>query len=58
MMLTLNLLESVDGLHPVFFNLSTNLPKSIDCIRVDGACDEGPSHENMQFYWTAQNEKF
>jgi len=45
----------MDSLHPVFYNLSTNLLKSIECIRVDGACDEGPSHEEVQFYWTAHH---
>ena len=27
-------------------------PKDIDCIRVDGASDEGPSHHEVQFWWT------
>lgn len=26
--------------------------KIIDCIRVDGASDEGPSHLEVQYYWT------
>ncbi len=26
--------------------------KDIDCIRVDGASDEGPSHDEVQFWWT------
>ncbi len=26
--------------------------KDIDCIRVDGATDEGPSHELVQYWWT------
>ena len=26
--------------------------KEIDCIRVDGATDEGPSHELVQYWWT------
>ena len=26
--------------------------KIIECIRVDGASDEGPSHEEVQFFWT------
>ena len=38
-------------LKPVFY-LESGSPKSIDCIRVDGASDEGPSHEEVQFYWT------
>ena len=49
------MLKSLDSLYPVFYNLTTNLPKSIDCIRVDGASDEGPSHEEVQFYWTAHH---
>lgn len=27
-------------------------PKNILCVRVDGASDEGPSHEEVQFFWT------
>ena len=27
-------------------------PKDIDCIRVDGTSDEGPSHHEVQFWWT------
>ena len=26
--------------------------KPILCVRVDGASDEGPSHEEIQFFWT------
>ena len=26
--------------------------KTIDCIRVDGASDEGPWHAEVQFLWT------
>ena len=26
--------------------------KTIDCIRVDGGSDEGPSHLEVQFRWT------
>ena len=26
--------------------------KPILCVRVDGASDEGPSHEEVQFFWT------
>ena len=51
----LEFLESIEKLHPVFFNLSNGLPKSVECIRVDGASDERPSHEEVQFYWTAHH---
>ena len=46
----LEMLETKPELLPVFTNLQTGCPKSIDCIRVDGAVDEGPSHEEVQFY--------
>lgn len=26
--------------------------KAVDCIRVDGGADEGPSHLKVQFRWT------
>ena len=31
--------------------------KPIESIRVDGATDEGPSHEEVQFWWTAHHLK-
>ncbi|CAH3158015.1 unnamed protein product [Porites lobata] len=32
-----------------------SLAKDIECIRVDGASDEGPGHEEVQFYWTERH---
>jgi len=32
-----------------------SLTKDIECIRVDGASDEGPGHEEVQFYWTERH---
>ena len=29
--------------------------KPIECVRVDGASDEEPSHEEVQFFWTARH---
>ena len=40
------MLSSKEDLKPVFEN------KEIDCIRVDGATDEGFSHELVQYWWT------
>lgn len=40
---------------PIFSNKSGNSPKEIDCIRVDGASDEGPAHEVVQYWWTEQH---
>lgn len=31
------------------------LNKDIECVRVDGASDEGPGHEEVQFYWTERH---
>ncbi len=39
-------------LDPAFTNFETNQKKLITCIRVDGASDEGPSHQEVQFWWT------
>ena len=30
-------------------------PKMIKCIRVDGGSDEGPSHLEVQFWWTLRH---
>ena len=47
-----NMLEAKAEVAPAFLNPFTELQKQIECIRVDGACDEGPSHEEVQFFWT------
>ena len=31
------------------------MAKSIECVRVDGATDEGPSHVEVQFMWTERH---
>ena len=31
--------------------------KPVECIRVDGASDEGPSHQEVQFMWTERHLK-
>ena len=35
-----------------FFQKPNGDRKQILCLRVDGASDEGPSHEEVQFFWT------
>ena len=47
--------DSKQELKPAFINLATGSSKSIDCIRVDGASDEGPGHEEVQFWWTQRH---
>lgn len=41
----------LESLKAAFYNLETGNLKAIDCIRVDGAADEGPSHLEVQYYW-------
>ena len=45
------MLEQAEDLKFAFVS-PTGENKSIDCIRVDGAADEGPSHLEIQFLWT------
>lgn len=35
--------------------METERPKTVECVRVDGASDEGPSHVEVQFWWTLQH---
>ena len=51
----LKMLSTVPELQPAFLNPHTSQPKSIECIRVDGAGDEGPSHDEVMFWWTARH---
>ena len=37
---------------PAFTNTETSKRKSVTCVRVDGSSDEGPSHVEVQFWWT------
>ena len=39
-----SLLQDTNGVQAAFVNPITGKPKQIECIRVDGATDEGPSH--------------
>ena len=48
----LQMLSEMDSLKTIFENKHTHSPKEIDCIRVDGASDECPAHEVVQYWWT------
>ena len=48
------MLEEIPDLAPVFRKENGNV-KDIECIRVDGASDEGPSHVEVQFLWTERH---
>ena len=48
-------LESEASVNAIFLNPLTGQPKQIECIHVDGATDEGPSHLEIQFWWTLRH---
>ena len=49
------MLEQSPEFSAAFLNPVTGDPKIVECIRVDGASDEGPSHEEVQFYRTERH---
>ena len=50
----LEMLTRMPAFKSVFFN-SVGSVKDIECVRVDGAGDEGPSHEEVKFWWAARH---
>lgn len=46
------MLEATAEIGDTFINPDTGVRKAIECIRVDGASDEGPSHHEVQYWWT------
>ena len=50
----LNMLQEQPEFHLVFYNTEGD-PQPIECIRVDGASDEGPSHEEVQYCWSERH---
>ena len=51
----IEMLESIKELKPAFFNPTNGARKCIECVHVDGASDEGPSHTEVQFFWTLRH---
>ena len=51
----LEMLENEPEIKPAFIHRLTGKEKLVECIRVDGATDEGPCHEEVQFLWTARH---
>lgn len=51
----LEMLESAPEMKSAFLDPTTGKRKVIECVRVDGASDEGPSHEEVQFMWSARH---
>ena len=50
------MLEKMDDFSFVFKDLNGE-SKIIECVRVDGATDEGPSYQEVQFMWTERHFK-
>ena len=49
------MLQSQAKLKPVYVHPDTGNDKRIVCIRVDGASDEGPAHEEVQYWWALEH---
>jgi hypothetical protein len=49
------MLEDQNELKQAFINPLTGKRKLVECIQVDGATDEGPSHLEIQFMWTLRH---
>ena len=45
----LHMLETVPEVNPGFLNPENGERKTTECVKVDGAADERPSHEEVQF---------
>lgn len=51
----LEMLCKKDEVKDAFINPSSGCEKMIECIRVDGASDEGPSHDEVKFWWAVRH---
>ena len=51
----LEMLETTPEIQLAFVNSLTAERKLIECVRVDGAGDEGPLHEEVQFLLTSRH---
>ena len=48
------MLQQKVELKPAFINSVSGFPKKIECVRVDSASDEGPSHLEVQLWWACK----
>ena len=51
----LEMVEEKTEFRSAFYHPQTGLRKPVECVRVDGAADEGPMHEEVQFFWSARH---
>ena len=52
----LEMLKTKSEFMPIFTDPRTGKHKQVYCVRVDGASDEGPSHEEIQFLCATQHQ--
>ena len=53
----IEMLSNIPDLQSVFLHPSSGQPKQIECVRVDGATDEGPGHDEVRFWWAERHLK-
>ena len=51
----LQMLEEKEEIREVFWNSESQERKEVECARVDGRFDEGPSHCEVQYWWTVRH---
>ena len=51
----LQMIEKQEEIRPAFINPITNERKEVECARVDGSYDEGPSHLEVEYWWTVRH---
>ena len=51
----LQMLEEKEEIREVFWNSESQERKEVECARVDGSFDEGPSHCEVQYWWTVRH---
>ena len=54
-MADLKFLEKQEIIKPAFTNNTNGEMKEVECIRVDGSFDEGPAHQEIQYWWTLRH---
>ena len=54
-MADLKILEKQDAIKPAFTNIASGEMKEIECTRYDGSFDEGPAHQELQYWWTLRD---
>jgi hypothetical protein len=51
----LHMLEDKEEIRDVFWNSESQVWKEIECARVDGSFDKGPSHCEVRYWWTIRH---